>query len=465
MRFSAKTLGATSGAVFAVLLIAATGVAQADVNVLWPDPVGGWRYSYQDGAECCLPWPGMLDGAWWDTGHWDGSAIESPTPGGVSALTEDEEPTDPNNTLTEFIRIQDPGGSVLNDDIRFWHDGDKDGNKTKIPDWVNRYGFTMSFRTRLSTSADPNDPDDPLDPIHYDGDPNVTPLVPGYDPNNPGATTAGTYAWPTDGVGLPILNDKISMFAVGQELVPHPSVPNVRYNDLYNFSLIKKDELNYWDQVAGRDPSPSGGLIMNNLWDPSDPNQGPNTDEKGQLNIIEIPDAELTEWHEFWITIEADDPNDPNATHTVNVYMDGSVTPQTFVVRGSRRTQLGAEVMAIHMSPEWDPGWTAFDVDFFSYLLGLIPPEAGLSPGDVNGDGFVNDDDVMPFLDHLLNGEYVATADMNEDGLLNGLDVDSFVAAVNGAVAGSVVVPEPASMVLAALAALGAVGLLRVRRR
>ena len=50
--------------------------------------------------------------------------------------------------------------------------------------------------------------------------------------------------------------------------------------------------------------------------------------------------------------------------------------------------------------------------------------------GDVNNDGQVNGLDIDPFLRSLLGGSYRAAADMNQDGVVNGLDVDPFVISV-----------------------------------
>ena len=74
--------------------------------------------------------------------------------------------------------------------------------------------------------------------------------------------------------------------------------------------------------------------------------------------------------------------------------------------------------------------------------------------GDVNQDGAVDGLDVDPFIDVLLDSQFATTADMNGDGAVNGLDVAPFVAAVFGGVQS---VPEPSTLLLA-LVALGVVG-------
>jgi hypothetical protein len=58
------------------------------------------------------------------------------------------------------------------------------------------------------------------------------------------------------------------------------------------------------------------------------------------------------------------------------------------------------------------------------------------------------------FVGVLLSGPYQPEADMNEDQVVNGLDVDPFVSAVLGGVQQ---IPEPSTLLLV-LVALGVVG-------
>lgn len=72
--------------------------------------------------------------------------------------------------------------------------------------------------------------------------------------------------------------------------------------------------------------------------------------------------------------------------------------------------------------------------------------------GDVNRDGLVNGLDVDPFVARVLDGPYQEEADMNLDGFVNGLDVDPFVdAVVLGG--GAMAVPEPSTWALIGFAA------------
>ena len=52
--------------------------------------------------------------------------------------------------------------------------------------------------------------------------------------------------------------------------------------------------------------------------------------------------------------------------------------------------------------------------------------------GDVNCDGAVDLLDVGPFVDLLINGEFLDKADINLDGEVNLLDVGPFVALISG---------------------------------
>jgi hypothetical protein len=81
--------------------------------------------------------------------------------------------------------------------------------------------------------------------------------------------------------------------------------------------------------------------------------------------------------------------------------------------------------------------------------------------GDVNQDGQVDGLDVDPFVGVLLDGGYQTEADMNKDQVVDGVDVDPFVAAVVGG--GTQQIPEPSALVLATLGLLSL--LAHARRR
>ena len=116
---------------------------------------------------------------------------------------------------------------------------------------------------------------------------------------------------------------------------------------------------------------PKGGLVMNNLSGTSATAQI-DTFDAGTLNLLEIPDASLSNWHEFWITIGQDGVV---GTHTVNVYLDGSTTPTTFHVTATsdgNAEYLNDAWLAMGLSSSDLFG--SVDVDFYAYSLGVITP-------------------------------------------------------------------------------------------
>ncbi|MGB9623495.1 MAG: PEP-CTERM sorting domain-containing protein, partial [Phycisphaerae bacterium] len=129
------------------------------------------------------------------------------------------------------------------------------------------------------------------------------------------------------------------------------------------------------------------GLIMNRHVStfPSrnidtDDNKPEDTDDT--LNVLEMPLESLTAWHEFWITIVED--HSQNSTHRVDVYVDGSLTPNTFWVTAARGP--GLEYPNFDYTPHdiWrnhiemgscrTSSSGAFDVDFFSFRMGAVAP-------------------------------------------------------------------------------------------
>ena len=98
---------------------------------------------------------------------------------------------------------------------------------------------------------------------------------------------------------------------------------------------------------------------------------------------------------------------------------------------------------------------TGADATIQLYQLNLTVTATGHGLlGDVNLDGDVNGLDVDPFVAVLLNGPYQEEADINQDGHVDGVDVDPFVHTVLG-LGGAAAVPEPSTVVLAALGLLG----------
>jgi len=121
---------------------------------------------------------------------------------------------------------------------------------------------------------------------------------------------------------------------------------------------------------------------MNNL-DPASPILSNEIDStfNGTLNIVEIPDAALNNWNEFWITMEANGP--AIGATVITVYMNGSTTPA-----GTFNVSLAASGNAaysnqsnpyLELGSSTNGGYGAVDTDFFSYKLGVLAPTAALS--------------------------------------------------------------------------------------
>jgi len=118
-----------------------------------------------------------------------------------------------------------------------------------------------------------------------------------------------------------------------------------------------------------------GGLIMNHL-NGTTPTGKVDAGDGGTPVILGIPDSKLTDWHEFWITIQGDTSG--GGTHRIDVYMDGSLTPQTFhVTAGNQNDFDGTSFIAFGAGAT--PQQTAIDVDFFGWKEGVhVPiPEPG----------------------------------------------------------------------------------------
>jgi len=336
--------------------------------------------------------------------QWEGSApgdvlggvptgtppLAPPAPGGVQTYDE---------SGTSYLRIQDPGepsgygwvdkgvqggpGGARqegnNRKIQFHHPLDHDD--PNVDPAVLDNGITISFRARIATAAT-----GPLDDIFPEG----------------GTTLGDSEAWPTDGIGSGVYNDGRGMFHIAQSGGPGGL-------QQMSFSLLNYNAI---DINVAEDPNfdPNStlfktGLVMNNqansaVSDDVDTNMAllptdPNDPSTGTLNIVEIPNEDLDDWHEFWITIEAlPTPVDDN-THEVNVYLDGEVdTPQTFqiVLAQEHEFDFGAH-LAIGQSSGSAAG--AHDIDFVAYSLGVLAPTPGCGDGDFDCNGIVDGKDFL----------------------------------------------------------------------
>jgi len=162
--------------------------------------------------------------------------------------------------------------------------------------------------------------------------------------------------------------------AEGDGYVPHDGGKdnfNVRQSNgdkLISFALaVASDD----DELEGK-----SGLTMNKLNGAEVTNdvdvQG---DEPGTVNILEL---DPTQWHEFWITIQADPSG--TGTHVVNIYVDGSMEPEVFYVTAGDGDDYSDSYVAMGVGATPQSG--AIDIDFFAYRPGVVPPDGVYKAGD-----------------------------------------------------------------------------------
>ncbi|MHC4112615.1 MAG: LamG-like jellyroll fold domain-containing protein, partial [Planctomycetota bacterium] len=318
---------------FVLLLSTAVSVAQA--SVAYSPPPDGWMYIYTGDAAAGGDPDGTqgynaLDGTWSHengSDEWDRTAIGAGSPGGVSVLTDGG---------TNYIRLQETGdprdhgmGDPSNRKLQFGHSVTNDfPDASAIPGTILDDGVTISFRMRIATGT-------PLDDAY------------------PNDGTSGP--WPAGGDGY-VIHDGGKGCGIRQST----DDKNI------TFHLVLAGDEEGEPKIAGRT-----GLVMNNLngTSPSDDvdQQG---NDGGTLNLLDIADP--TQWHEFWITIEAD--TTATGTHLVKVYMDGSVVANEFYVTAGIGNDYDDSYIAMDLGSTNQSG--AIDVDFFAYKEGIELPVA-----------------------------------------------------------------------------------------
>ena len=323
-----------------ILCLFLVGLGTADV--IYNPPEGGWDYLY-DGDV----WdPGdadgnfALDGFWsHDDGSdaWDGTIITDGNPGGLSDVVEIV-----GEDTTTFIRIQDTGdprsygmADPSNRKVYLGYDiilnDAPAGAETMLDD-----GVTISFRSRVAVPGN----DFPMDDWHP---------ADGYGPDD----------WNPTGDGYIVHDGGKGNFTVSQSL-PKATI---------SFCLAVQTDHAYLDSVLMKE-----GLIMNRTG--ADVNwQGAANDSTFDPASVSMVELDPREWHEFWITVQAADDTTGGATHKVDVYVDGSTEPQSFTTTaGTGDDFSGSSYIAMGCGATPQEG--AYDIDFYSYKLGLHVPTA-----------------------------------------------------------------------------------------
>jgi hypothetical protein len=355
--------------ILAVTLSWLSGSWQAHaVSIAFEDPAGGWSYAYLGAGVTPGTTAGndftALDGTWdrqngsdeWDGGGLGGTLGDGNRPGGISALTAG---------TTDFIRLQDVGNPTQHgfpdpSSNRKIYPGHNIGTDPGIasPDTIGA-SVTLSFRARVATAA--------------------TGIIDSQYPDTGGtsenSTVAAGTSWPANGSGLLGHDGGKGMFNIRESSANDNTARPGRGVLSFSLSLAS-------DTRSDGMPFGSTGLTMNSLngMVPSgtvDPYQN-----EGMINVLPI--ADLTQFHEFWITIQADQSG--GGTHKVDVYVDGSETPNTFHVTSGTGNDYGG-LSYIAMGAGATPQQAAYDVDFFAYKEGIHLPGGPLVDGDVDGDG------------------------------------------------------------------------------
>ena len=292
-------------------------------SVHYEEPPEGWTYIYT--GDLAAPGTGYsaLDGTWNHNNgsdQWDETEIGRGRPGGVSILSE--------GNMT-FVRLQDPGnprnygvGDPSNRKILFGHSITNDIGE--VADTLLDDGVTLSFRARLSTTP-------PLDSFLPSGG-----SVP--------------YPWPTGGDGYLVHDGGKDSFGIRQSYD----------NKLISFALTLATD-SYELSANGLTMNKRNGMFPTDAVD----FQGY---DPGNVNILEI--ADLTIWHEFWITIRAETSG--GGTHKVKIYVDGSSTPIEFDVTAGTGSDFQDSYISLGLGSTSQSG--AIDVDFFAYTEGIVAP-------------------------------------------------------------------------------------------
>ncbi|MGC8743684.1 MAG: fibronectin type III domain-containing protein [Verrucomicrobiia bacterium] len=327
--------------VIGLVAILLTGSNVVKGGIAYGPPPGGWTYIYTGDSAAGAPRyqnQFALDGTWRhevSSSEWNGDlrGPANPPKGGVESN---------NGVLTIEDAETTTSGTNNNRKIYFIHDIVQDG--VTVNNLLDS-GVTISFRARLTPP---------------DGKEEIT-LPNGYG----------------------IFSDGKGMFGIRQ------SSPS----SLISFSLVLQTE----DSTPTSSLNFRGAGLTFNRLNGDAPSGSGAVNSSSDANVNPIFPVDPTQWHEFWITIQANDATPGNGTHTVTIYVDGSVVGTSFNVTAGTGSDTDTTItpnwvnyIAMGLNNSATVG--AFDVDFYAYKPGIYPPTPLNPPAAPTGVTAINSD-------------------------------------------------------------------------
>jgi len=316
---------------FVLLITSILGTSAVYAGVNYSTPAGGWSYIYNGDQTNPLPTVTSkpnpcLDGTWngnngsseWD-GSWRGAG--NGKPGGISS---------DGNILT-IEDIDSGSGSLNNRKIYFEHPMWRE-SLPQDPGNILDAGITLTFRTRLS-------------PPDVQPAAELSNLPRGWGIFSDGKGQFGAHHYAFNAYAGSNQHSQVS-FSLVTTNTPGPNfnftAPGLTFN-------------------RNNGDVPLGGGAANSTTNPA-------------VNPL-IP-LDVTQFHEFWVTIQASDGMPGNGSHRVTIYIDGDTVGQSFPVTAGTGNdgESSTNTSFISMGLNNSVGACVYDIDYFGYKQGVVTP-------------------------------------------------------------------------------------------